>query len=184
VALLHADRQRSASAGGAAGAISRCDRCSITWADIGGMSITWCRWGSGSSPCNRVPQRRQALGWDPARRRIALPAAAPARYRSGPAARHACGHCRCGGQAAKNPGHHWRAALRSCGSCGQAVPAGQPVPWPRTVSCWRSCSFSSCKACTWLTSSLTLDGVAGQSASEIPAGALLISSNLCLRSKR
>jgi len=29
-----------------------------------------------------------------------------------------------------NPGHHWRAALRNCGSCGQAVPAGQPVPWP------------------------------------------------------
>ncbi len=41
----------------------RCSRCSISKGVIGGISITWCRQGSGSSPCSKVPQRRQASGW-------------------------------------------------------------------------------------------------------------------------
>lgn len=51
----------------------------------------------------------------------------------------------------------------------------------KALSCWRSCSFSSSKACTWPTISLTLAGVAAQSASEIPAGGALITGGLYLR---
>ena len=163
------------------GQISRCSRCSITSGVIGGISITRWRNGSGSSPCNKVPQWRQASGWCSTTsftRSIGSSFGPdpgwpgwPPRLRPLP--------LRCAG--GLNPGPSLEGGLEELRELRPICSRRLASSVARAVSLLRSCSISCCWA---RMNCLASGGHDSQSASGIPAGGVLITDGLCLRCNR